>query len=405
LPGKVFPMLPERLSNNLCSLRPEEDRLAKVVWMQVSSEGELQSYSVENAVMRSARRFTYEEVLKVLEGEKLGRGEKALTEALHTMDRLRKVLHRRRVQGGALDLDIAEPRVFLDKSGEVTEIREQRRDAAHHLIEEFMLLANEAVARLATERTLAIIRRVHPSPPEGDLEGFLRFCRVLAPGVQVSGPEDFQALVEAVRGQPAALILNLALLRTMSRAEYSAAKGLHFALATDEYCHFTSPIRRYPDLQVHRALDTVLGRSQGRTAGRKKGHQLAPEDSPSLEQMAQHCSFKERRAEGAEREMTKLRVIYWLRERLGDRFTGIITAVFDYGFFVRLDGILVEGMTPISELRDDYYLLHEAQFALRGRHKGKIFRLGDPVEVELRRADPLSRQIDLRYLHHRSPKK
>lgn len=393
LPGKVFPMLPEKLSNGLCSLSQGDDRLAKAALMEIGPDGSLVGWRVERVVIRSARRYSYGEVQEILDGADPEPGEESLADMLREMSELRDVLTEHRKRRGALDLDIAEQRILLDDDGEVLEIGPRERTEANRLVEEFMLLANEAVARTATEAEISVLRRVHPEPPEEDLEAFRKFCAVLVPGIPVRGAESFQGLVEKLRGRGVAPIVSLALLRTLTRAEYSATKGLHFALANDEYCHFTSPIRRYPDLQVHRALDAALF---DRRPKLPKSVEL-----PGLEQMAEYCSKTERQAEEAEREMSKLRAISWLHYREGEHFTGIVTAVFDYGFFVRLDDNLVEGMVHISSLKDDYYILHESQFALRGRNTGKSFRLGDAVEVLLYRADSVNRQVDLRFVQHR----
>ena len=311
---------------------------------------------------------------------------------LREMDGLRAVLQERRVERGALDLDLQEQKLVLDDEGEVLEVTSRSRDRAHNLIEEFMLMANEAVAQAATVREIPIIRRDHPAPSDDDVETFLRFVRAVAPDVRVSGADDFQRVVSQVAERPVAPVINMALLRTLMRAQYTAEKGRHFALATDEYCHFTSPIRRYPDLQVHRAIfDAPKG---------KRG--ASKSDRTVLGAVAEHCTLREQRAEEAEREMNKLRAIAWLAHRVGERFTGVITTALDYGFFVRLDECMVEGMVHVSTLGGDFYQLHEPSFSLRGRRSAKSFGIGDTIEVRLRRADPIHRHVDLEYLHHRA---
>ncbi len=397
LPGLTIPMLPERLSNDLCSIRPEVDRLAKVVWIDFAPDGKVRSSRVENAVIRSRRKFAYSEAQELLDGAPPDADEKEFVPTLESLDRLRATLHARRLARGSLDLDLPEMRLRLDDDGEVIDLEPRRRDRSHHIVEECMLAANEAVARIATEKSIAIIRRSHDEPPEEDVTKFLKLCRLLVPGVRMNGTEDFPKLVEELGDDPAAPIVQLGLLRTLTRAEYVAAKALHFALATDEYCHFTSPIRRYPDLQVHRALDDVL------FSDRKVMSAEVEAKLGSLSAQAAHASERERSAENAEREMSKMRAISFLRLRIGDRFTGVIAAVREHGFYVRLDEFLLEGMVHISNLRDDFYVFNETHFALRGRNTGKSFRLGDPVEVKLANADPLHRTIDLRYLQHLTP--
>ncbi|MHC4935304.1 MAG: ribonuclease R [Planctomycetota bacterium] len=394
LPGLTVPMLPERLSTDLCSLRPAVDRLAKVVWIDLDPEGRVRSGRVEKAVIRSRRRFSYSEVQELLDGAPPSEDEAPWLPALEGLDRLRAALHARRMERGSLDLDLAEMRLRLDESGEVVSIEPKRRDRSHHIVEECMLAANEAVARVATERSIAILRRAHEEPPEEDVVRFLKICRVLAPGLRMRGTGDFPSLVEQLGEDPASPIIQLAMLRTLTRAAYAPAKALHFALATDEYCHFTSPIRRYPDLQVHRALDDAL------FGGRRTAEAEAEARIAALGVQADHSSERERAAEDAERDMQKLRAISFIRHRVGDRLPGVVAAVRDHGFFVSLDEFLIEGMVHISTLRDDYYVHDESRFALRGRNTGRQFQLGDAVEVELTGADPLHRTIDLRYLQH-----
>lgn len=395
LPGKTIPMLPERLSNELCSLQPGVDRLVQAVWIEIAPDGELRSRRLEAAVIHSKRRFTYSEVQDLLDGAKPARGEAPLAELLFEMDRLRELLRAKRIEQGAIELDLEEQNIELDAEGEVVNVASRPRDRAHNLIEEFMLIANESVARIATEREIPIVRRVHAAPAEEDVESFLKFCRQIAPEVKARGASDFQKLIEGMRGKPLAPVVNYVLLRSLARAEYGAGKSLHYALAKDEYCHFTSPIRRYPDLYVHRALAGPLGgKPSAETAEILR-------QSDDLGRLARHCTDTERNAEEAEREMNKLRAISWLARRVGERFVGVITSVLDYGFFVRLDGNQIEGMVHVSALRDDLYVLKEALFMLRGRHKGRTFRVGDELLVEVMAADPLHRVVDLKYLHHR----
>jgi len=397
LPGLTVPMLPERLSTDLCSLRPDEDRLAKIAWIDFEPDGRVRSARVEKAVIRSHRRFSYSEVQELLDGAPPAPEDERFLPALGAMDRLRALLHARRLARGALDLELEEMRLRLDEEGEVLGIEARGRDRSHHLIEEFMLAANEAVARIASERGIAILRRVHDEPADEDVQKFLKLCRVIVPGVRVESARDLPRLAEALRGESAAPVVQYALLRTLTRAEYSAEKALHFALATDEYCHFTSPIRRYPDLQVHRALDDAL------FGGRRTLPEAAEARLAGLGAQAEHASSMERNAEEAEREMSKLRAISWLRLRIGERFAGVISAVRDNGFYVRLDDFLIDGFVHIRTLRDDLYVFSESQFSLRGRNAGRILQLGDPVEVRLAAADPLHRSIDLRYLQHLYP--
>ncbi|MDE0959914.1 MAG: ribonuclease R [Planctomycetota bacterium] len=395
IPGKTIPMLPERLSNGLCSLRPGEDRLAKVVWIEIGDEGEIIDAFVERAVIRSAQRFSYQQVQKIIDGEVESTGitTDAIVAMLHQLAEFRTKLRDRRMRSGCIDLDLEEMKLVLDDEGEVIGVEAKERLDAHKLVEECMLIANEAVATIATEREIPILRRVHSPPEEEDLQNFARLCRVLAPEAKVRGIDDLPAVIEAVRGTAAAPVVSFALLKTFSRAQYSPRRESHFALRKDEYCHFTSPIRRYPDLQVHRALDRHLFSGGG---------PRIETDSASLLELAESCSTRERSAESAERDMSRLRAISWLGHRVGERFTGIVTSVREQGFHVRLDGILIDGFVHVSKLLDDHYHFNETQFALRGANAGNMIRLGDPVEVELESVDPLHRDINLKYFHTRA---
>ncbi|MEM7263579.1 MAG: VacB/RNase II family 3'-5' exoribonuclease, partial [Planctomycetota bacterium] len=390
LPGLVIPMLPERLSNDLCSLRPRVDRLARGVWMTVEKDGSLGDIELERSVICSRHRFTYGEAQTVIEGETLQGVDDDLIEMIEVANELRGLLRGRREKTGSLNLDLDAQRLVLDDDGEVAEIRVERGDESHQLVEECMLLANEAVARVATERDIPILRRVHPEPSEEDIDEFIAFCQTVIPSLKLNGAGDLQRAVDAVRGKPEAPVVNFALLRTLTQATYSAEAGLHFALAKEEYCHFTSPIRRYPDLQVHRALDARLFKDRMPKAWKAQ--------VDNLEDIAGLCSRRERQAEEAEREMTKLRVISWLRRHIGERFTGIVTGVLEYGFFVRLDESLAEGMVHVRHLGDDYFEYQERDRSLRGRSSGRVYRLGTRVEVELVRADPVDRHVDLQVI-------
>jgi len=393
IPGKTIPMLPERLSNGLCSLRPHEDRLAKIAWMDVDEEGNFLDIQLEKAVIRSAHRFSYEEAQSTLEGNLSSEVDEGLREQLGTLNQLREVLLRRRLRHGALQLEIEEMKLILDSDGEVIDVVSREHLEAHGLVEECMLAANEAVATFASQHELPILRRVHAPPDESELEKFIKLCRVLVSEAPVNSIEDLPRLIEVVADSDLAPVVFFALLKSLSRAEYSPAKEIHFALQKQEYCHFTSPIRRYPDLQVHQTLDRFF-----LTGG--EGPKLSHENV-TLHELAENCSTRERAAEAAERDMTRLRAISWLRHRVGERFPGIVTSVRDQGFHVRLDGVLVDGFVHVSRLRDDHYVFNETHFALRGVNKGNMIRLGDPVEVELEGVDPLQRDIDLRYLHTR----
>lgn len=397
LSGRVIPMLPERLSNELCSLRPGEDRLTKTVWMTFDAHGELLSTDVSRSVIRSQRRFTYEEVLSILEPDSVAKTGIEVPEdsqewggVLRRMADLRDLLAAKRYDRGALSLDIPKLSVRLNDRGDVTELLREERDGARSLIEEFMVAANEAVALFHVEKGFPLAARVHPSP---DLERFAEFRNLLkALGLRFHGEPDareLQRLIEKLADDPLSSVVQLALLRTMGHAEYAAGRDLHFALATTYYCHFTSPIRRFPDLLMHQILDDYFDGSM-KTGARK---QLWKE---RLAECLPEASELERRAEEAEREMTKLRLIRYLQSRIGEEMTGRISFVHPFGFFVRVEETLIEGLVHVSSLRDDYYDYDREGCRLVARRKKQSYAVGDLVRVVLSDVDPDRREVSFR---------
>ena len=307
------------------------------------------------------------------------------------MAELRDLLHAERYRRGALYLDIPKLRLSLDEEGSVSGLGRDARDPSHSLIEEFMLAANEAVARYFIEKRLPLVARVHPPPEDkklGDFRTFLAALDMRFGGK--GGSRDLQRLVEKVAGDPLSSTIQLALLRTMGHAEYVVGAGLHFALATEAYCHFTSPIRRYPDLLVHQALDEHL---DGLLAPARRR-----EWDRRLPHAAEKASELERRAEEAEREMAKLLLIRYLSPMVGEEMNGHIISVHPFGFFVRVDESLVEGLVHVSTLADDYYEFDRAKLSLSGRRARKRLVVGERVRVELSDVDVDAREISFRFL-------
>ncbi|MBI4584255.1 MAG: VacB/RNase II family 3'-5' exoribonuclease [Planctomycetes bacterium] len=412
LPGRVVPMLPERLANDLASLRPDQDRLTKTALMDFDAAGRLVNYRLFRSLIHNRRRFTYEEVLAILEevdrrggaarsgtaGEspRLPPGDyRDYLEVLNQMAELRDLLHRRRLERGALELDIARARLTVDGAGEVVKIAQDRRDPSHHLIEEFMLAANEAVAAFFGSHGLPLISRVHNEPDEESLEEFFYFLEKIEPKLvgrsRKKGSTGLQAIAAGVRGAPYAPIVHLELLRSLPHAEYAAEAGLHFALATSTYCHFTSPIRRYPDLLVHQVLDEHWG-------GRLKGARRKIEWAEDLPRCAVESSHAERRAEEAEREMTRLRIIRHLKSRVGEEMAGMVTGIHPFGFFVQVEGLLIDGLVHLSTLVDDYYEYDPEDFCLKGCRRRRAIRLGQRVRVVLSELDADMREIRFHFL-------
>jgi ribonuclease R len=419
LPGRVVPMLPERLSNDLCSLRPKEDRLTKSVYLDFDARGEPAGTRILRSVIRTSRRFNYQEVMAILDEVDRRRGSPASGRAVYPRDRrgreerrelslpedaglyletvekmaeLRDLLWRGRHARGALDLDIPRLRLRVDQAGQPVAVDREERDPSHHLIEEFMLAANEAVAQYLGEKGLPVVARVHSPPDEERIEDFFHFLEQAGFRLgKKAGSRDLQQIVEETAGEPLAPVIHLALLKSLAHAEYAPAPALHFALATATYCHFTSPIRRYPDLLVHQILDEHLDSKLKSSSRRVEWEAALPEHAAG-------ASRAERRAEEAEREMTKLRLIRFLEPRVGEEMDAMVVSIHPFGFFVRTEELLLEGLVHVSTLGDDFYRYDEDELVLRGERRRGTFRTGDRVRVALNELDPDFRQIGFRFL-------
>jgi ribonuclease R len=385
-PNQVLPMLPERLSNGICSLNPQVDRLCMVADLVVDAHGETRSAEVYEGVMRSAARCTYTEVARVLDGERLPDRER-FREGFELMAELQSKLTAMRRRRGAIDFDLPEAKIVLGDRGEVVAIEKRPRNRAHRIVEEFMLAANEAVARWFGARELPTIYRVHGVPDEEKLAAFLELARTH--GFEVpetpSDPRALNQLLERLHGHAQQRALNQLLLRAMMQAVYATENIGHYGLAAEHYLHFTSPIRRYPDLVVHRLLKEEWAVRQGRTPKR------TPE--PRVEELAVLSSERERAAMESEREIAAFYAALFMKDKVGERFRGVVSAVVDFGLFVELEPWFVEGLVKAEDLGDGFELdpvLH-ALVAPNGR----AFRVGDKVEVEVVSASPARRRIEL----------
>ncbi|MCF7802736.1 MAG: ribonuclease R [Candidatus Marinimicrobia bacterium] len=374
----VIPMLPERLSNELCSLRPNEDKLAFSVIMEMDSSGQVHDYSIRESVIRSDHRFSYEEVEEIIKGK-----DHEYADTIHLMQMMSQALQREREDLGSIDFDIPEPIFSLDENGVPYEVRPSERLHAHRLIEEFMLRANRTVAQhIAGKNTgknerWPFVYRVHENPPREDIEAFLTLLKNLGITYHIEGkvePEDYRHILEIVENLEFKDFIEKVALRSMTKAKYSPENLGHFGLAFDKYTHFTSPIRRYPDLVVHRLLKQYI--EQGK-----------PQDPDSLEQYLEetcvHSSERERNAMEAEREYAKIKSMEFLAQKVGETFDGIISGITSFGAFVELTHYLVEGLVPMSRMDDDYYEYDKDNYRLVGRKTGKRYRLGDRVRVKV----------------------
>jgi ribonuclease R len=386
-PGRVIPMFPEKLSNDLCSLRPGVERLVQTAILDVDADGALARSRFADGVIRSAARLTYTQVSRVIEGERNVKGvPRAVIPMLQVADRLRRVLEKRRARRGSIDFDLPEPRILLDVEGVMTGITIEPRNAAHLLVEECMLLANEAVASHLEQRGEACMYRVHEAPDPDRLEVLAEFVRGFGLELPAGGeiePALLQRLMAQVEGRPEAPVVGMVALRSMKQARYTMTNSGHFGLAAPTYCHFTSPIRRYPDLVVHR----LLRRARRRAA--------APEWVAGLDTVAEQSSELERNAEAAERELLNRKKVAFIRGRVGELFDGIVTGVARFGLFVQLTENLVEGLVRVESLGSEYFEFREHRQELRGVRSGARYRLGDRVRVQVVRVDTVLQRVDL----------
>lgn len=381
-PGKVLPMIPKALSNILCSLNPDEDRLAMTVTMHFTKDGELTRSAFHKSIIRSAKRLTYNQVEEALNGNKKVQAQLAdIMPDLEHMRELASAIVERRTKRGTLDFDLPEPEVILDIEGGIKDILRSQRLFSHRIIEEFMIAANEAVAHHLFRRKLPAIYRIHEPPDKEKLRDFEKLLYTLPVNRQCKDRRFFLSqILENVHGTDYEFFINRVLLRSMKQAKYSPVNKGHFGLASDCYLHFTSPIRRYPDLVCHRVLKSTFN----------GGHRYSEEE---LGEMALHLSERERVAMEAERELEDRIRILFMKDKLGEVYEGIISHITSFGFFVELLDIFVEGVVLLSDLRSDYFIFQEEKFRLIGRRTKKIFRIGDRVKIKVILADVERKQL------------
>jgi ribonuclease R len=424
-PRRVIPMLPEKLSNGLCSLNPEVDRLCMVCDMLINAKGEIHAYQFYPAVMWSHARFTYTEVAAILantKGPEAARRKALVPHLLNLHDVYRALLGARRTRG-AVDFDTTETQIVCDDSGRIEKIVPRTRNDAHRLIEEAMLAANVCSADFIGQGKHPGLFRVHEGPTPEKRELLANYLKAMGVGLSVSDeplPGEFQAIADATKDRPDSQQIHTMLLRSMQQAIYTPINSGHFGLAFEAYTHFTSPIRRYPDLLVHRVIKAILGKSRyqlpalptpgeahtklaRRLASRVKEPSVKPRkataETQAWEAAGLHCSANERRADEASRDVEAWLKCKYMREHLGEEFGGVVSAATSFGIFVTLDAMYVEGLVHITELGGEYFKFDEARQELRGERTGIRYAIGSRVRVQVSRVDLDGRKIDFRLVH------
>lgn len=392
LVDRVIPMLPRKLSNGVCSLNAGEDRLAFSVVMEIDPKGKILGSDIFKSIVHIDERMNYSDVAKILDGDKLSRKRyERFVSDFELMAELSGILRSCRTKRGSIDFDISEAKVILDNAGKPIAIEKYEMTVANNIIEDFMLAANETVAERFFWLEVPFMYRVHDLPDSEKLEEFSKF--IFNYGYKVKGisklqPKALQSLLNEIKGKPEERIISTLMLRSMQQARYSAENTGHFGLAAKYYCHFTSPIRRYPDLFIHRVMSELTENGyQFKNEKRvKKLKKLSVEG-------AKHSSEKEREAQLAERDSVDLKMAEFMAQFIGDEFEGIISSVTSFGFFVELDNT-IEGLVRVESIEDDYYIYQEKLCAMIGERTSKVYRLGDKVKVRLVRADIETRKID-----------
>ncbi|RPK01259.1 hypothetical protein BSBH6_03311 [Bacillus subtilis] len=392
LVDRVIPMIPHRLSNGICSLNPKVDRLTLSCEMTINSQGQVTEHQIFQSVIKTTERMTYSDVNKILvdDDEELKQKYEPLVPMFKDMERLAEILRDKRMNRGAVDFDFKEAKVLVDDEGAVKDVVIRERSVAEKLIEEFMLVANETVAEHFHWMNVPFIYRIHEEPNAEKLQKFLEFVTTF--GYVVKGtagnihPRALQSILDAVRDRPEETVISTVMLRSMKQAKYDPQSLGHFGLSTEFYTHFTSPIRRYPDLIVHRLIRTYLinGKVDEATQG-KWAERLAD--------IAEHTSTMERRAVDAERETDDLKKAEYMLDKIGEEFDGMISSVTNFGMFVELPNT-IEGLVHVSFMTDDYYRFDEQHFAMIGERTGNVFRIGDEITVKVVDVNKDERNID-----------
>jgi len=392
LVDRVIPMIPHRLSNGICSLNPKVDRLTLSCEMEIDEKGTVVKHEIFQSVIKTTERMTYSDVNKILEDrdEELLKKYESLIPMFEQMGELAAVLRQKRMERGAIDFDFKEAKVLVDKEGKPTEVVIRERSVAERLIEEFMLLANETVAEHFHWMNVPFIYRIHEDPNAEKLQKFLQFITNFGYSVKGAGneihPRALQDILEEVQGKPEETVISTVMLRSMKQAKYDPESLGHFGLATEFYTHFTSPIRRYPDLIVHRLIRTYL--IEGKVDEETRAHW-----AESLPVIAEQSSNMERRAVEAERETDELKKAEYMLDKIGEEYDGMISSVTNFGMFVELPNT-IEGLIHVSYMTDDYYRYDEQHYAMIGERTGNVYRIGDEITVRVVNVNKDERAID-----------
>ena len=388
-PDRVLPMLPKEISNGVCSLNPNTEKLTLSCIMELDPAGKVVSHRLAETVIRTRYRMTYEDVNAMFDGDKaLLETYKDIWPMLSNMGALMEKLRNRRFKRGSMDFDLAEAKLILDKKGHTVDVKLYERGISNQMIEEFMLLANETVANHARQMGIPFLYRVHETPDKEKLQQLNTFLHTLGYGIKSLNnlrPATLQKVLLASKGTKEEAVISRVTLRSLRKARYAPECLGHFGLAIGDYCHFTSPIRRYPDLTVHRLLKAMLHGELDETQ--------RADWAQRMEEIAQHCSQRELAALEAERAADDLKKCEYMKDRIGAVETGIISGVAQYGFFVQLPNT-VEGMVRIGSMEDDYYILDEQNYRMVGRSTGKVYRLGDQVTIRVTGADLETGNVD-----------
>jgi ribonuclease R len=391
LVDRVIPMLPHKLSNGICSLNPGVDRLALSCFMDIDAKGTVLGHKIAETVIKSDRRMTYTNVAKIVEGtdEEVSKEYEELLPMFHLMQELAEVLRERRHKRGSINFDFPESKIIVDKSGKPIEIKPYERNKATKIIEEFMLIANETVAEDYFWQEIPFLYRTHDNPDDEKIKKLAIFINNFGYSIKIGQeeihPKELQKLLVKVEDTPEEALISRLTLRSMKQAKYTVANTGHFGLSAKYYSHFTSPIRRYPDLQIHRIIKENLNG--------KLGEKRIQHYEKILFEVANHSSKTERRADEAEREVEKLKKVEFMMGHIGETFEGVISGITTWGMYVELPNT-VEGMIRVSEMKDDYYVYDEERYQMVGEHTKKIYKLGQTVKVEVVGADKTLRTID-----------